>query len=62
MFGLEKIGLPEIIIVAVVLLLIFGPKKLPELAKGISDAVKEIKKGFSGNAEEKTAKTEKKKK
>ena len=62
MFGLEKIGLPEIIIVAVVLLLIIGPKKLPELAKGISDAVKEIKKGFSSNTEEKTVKAEKKKK
>ena len=62
MFGLEKIGMPEIIIVAVVLLLIFGPKKLPELAKGISDAVKEIKKSFSGNTEEKTVKTAKKKK
>jgi sec-independent protein translocase protein TatA len=61
MFGLDNIGMPEIIVVAVVLLIIFGPKKLPELAKGISDAIKEIKKSFGGE-EEKTVKTEKKKK
>lgn len=48
MFGIEKIGMPEIIVVAVVLLIIFGPKKLPELAKGISQAVKEIMSAFGG--------------
>ena len=53
MFGLEKIGMPEIAIVAVVLLIIFGPKKLPELAKGISQAIKEMSNAFSG---EKTTK------
>lgn len=53
MFGLENIGMPEILVVAVVLLVIFGPKKLPELAKGISDAVKEITSGFKGEKKEK---------
>ena len=60
MFGLQNIGMPEIVVVAVVLLIIFGPKKLPELAKGISDAVKEIKKSFAGGVEEKTEKKKKK--
>jgi sec-independent protein translocase protein TatA len=52
MFGLENIGMPEIIVVAVVLLLIFGPKKLPELARGISEAVREITSGIKGEKKE----------
>ncbi len=52
----KNIGTAEIIIVAVVLLIIFGPKKLPDLAKGIAQAVKEIK----GIFEEKEKDTEKK--
>lgn len=44
MFGL---GTKEIIIlVAVVLILLFGAKKLPELAKGISEAIKALRGGF----------------
>lgn len=57
MFGLQNIGMPEILIVAVVLLIIFGPKKLPELAKGITQAVREISSSFKGEN-----KSEKKKK
>lgn len=46
---LENIGTPEIIILAVVLLIIFGPKKLPEFAKGLADASKEIMKAFKSD-------------
>ena len=52
MFGLQNIGATEIVIVAIVLLIIFGPKKLPELAKGIAEAVKEIGKAFKGETKE----------
>ncbi len=45
---LENIGTPEIIILAVVLLILFGPKKLPEFAKGLADAAREIVKAFKG--------------
>jgi sec-independent protein translocase protein TatA len=34
----------HLIILAVVALLVFGPKKLPELARGIGEAMKEFKK------------------
>ncbi len=40
MFGL---GTKEIIIIAVVLVLLFGARKIPELAKSITDAVKHLK-------------------
>lgn len=44
MFGL---GPREIIILAIVLVLFFGSKKIPELARGIGDAIRHIKNGFS---------------
>ena len=44
----KNIGTTELIIIAVVLLIIFGGKKLPELGKGIGDAIKEFKKSTKG--------------
>jgi sec-independent protein translocase protein TatA len=34
----------HVVIIALVALLVFGPKKLPELARGIGEAMKEFKK------------------
>ena len=48
MFGL---GPRELIILAVVLVLLFGAKKIPELARGIGEAVRHIKNGFSDKEE-----------
>lgn len=42
---LQNIGLPEILLILVVLLLLFGGKKLPELARGLGRSVKEFRKG-----------------
>jgi sec-independent protein translocase protein TatA len=44
----KNIGTTEIIIIAVILLILFGGKKLPELGRGIGDAIKEFKKALSG--------------
>ncbi|MDO8503829.1 MAG: twin-arginine translocase TatA/TatE family subunit [bacterium] len=41
---LSGIGTTEIVLVAVVLLVLFGGKKLPELAKGVADSIKEFRK------------------
>lgn len=41
MFGL---GLPELIIIFVIALLVFGPKKLPDLGKSVGRAMAEFKK------------------
>jgi TatA/E family protein of Tat protein translocase len=44
MFGLHA---PELIIVLVVALLIFGPKKLPEMGSAIGKTVKSFRKGMN---------------
>ncbi|MEK7526675.1 MAG: twin-arginine translocase TatA/TatE family subunit [Patescibacteria group bacterium] len=40
------IGTTEIIILAVIVLVLFGGKKLPELGRGIGEALKEFKKAL----------------
>jgi sec-independent protein translocase protein TatA len=40
----KGIGTTELIIIFVILLILFGGRKLPELGKGIGDAIKEFKK------------------
>lgn len=54
----RNIGLTEIIVVAVVLIILFGGKKLPELSRGIAESIKEFRNAFKGD-EEKKEKTEK---
>src|ERR1700737_3271434 len=42
MFG--SIGMPELIVIFIVALLVFGPKKLPELGKSLGKGIREFKK------------------
>lgn len=50
LFG--TIGAPEIIIIAFLVLLLFGGKKIPELMKGIGKGVKSFKDGMKGLEDE----------
>ena len=43
-----SLGAPEIIIIALVVLLLFGGKKIPELLRGIGKGVRSFKEGING--------------
>ncbi len=43
-----NLGMPEVIIIAIVVLLLFGGKKLPELMHGVGKGIRDFKKGMNG--------------
>jgi sec-independent protein translocase protein TatA len=45
---LGNMGVTEIIIIALIILLLFGGKKIPELMKGLGKGVKNFKDGVNG--------------
>ena len=49
MFG---IGVPELIIILVVALVIFGPGKLPEIGSALGKGIRDFKKAFDGVEED----------
>jgi sec-independent protein translocase protein TatA len=46
---MPQIGPLEVVIVLVIALLVFGPKKLPELGKGLGRGMRDFKRGLSGD-------------
>lgn len=44
LFLIRNIGTPELLVISAVLLLLFGGKKIPELARGIGQSIREFKK------------------
>jgi sec-independent protein translocase protein TatA len=49
---LGGLGAPEIILIALIVLLLFGGKKIPELMKGMGKGVKSFKEGMKGMEDE----------
>jgi len=60
MFG--SLGVPELLIIGVIALLIFGPKKLPELGKGLGKSIKDFKDAMNEKPEEEPRKEQEKEK
>jgi|GEM_PF-2152498 len=51
-------GLPELIIIALVLLLFFGSARLPGLFRSIGTSIKELKQGLQVDEDDKKSKTD----
>ncbi len=49
--GLGSVGPTELIILLTIILLLFGAKRIPELARGLGTGIKEFKRGTSGEAD-----------
>lgn len=56
MFGL---GFQELLIILVIALIIFGPGKLPQIGSGLGKAIRDFKKGVSGEDSDEAEKGEK---
>ena len=50
---LQKMGVPGIILILIIVLLLFGGKKIPELMKGLGKGMKEFKGAANGDSDEK---------
>ena len=49
---MPNIGLPEILIVLAIALIVFGPKRLPEMGRSLGKGIREFKDSLTGNDEE----------
>jgi len=45
---LESIGLPELMVILVLAVLLFGSSKIPELAKGLGEGIRNFKDSMKG--------------
>lgn len=54
---MPELKLPALIVVLVILLLLFGGKKLPELSKSIGQSIKELRGSISDNSDGKKKET-----
>jgi sec-independent protein translocase protein TatA len=52
MFGLQGIGLPELVVVLVIVLIIFGASRLREIGGALGGAISEFRSSVSGEDEE----------
>ena len=53
---MPHLGMPELLIVLVIFMLIFGVGKLPEVGKALGQSIREFREGAQGLGEEDTPK------
>ena len=47
-----NLGMPEIIVICIAVLVLFGAKKIPEFAQGLGKGIREFKKAMNSTEEE----------
>jgi sec-independent protein translocase protein TatA len=50
MFGL---GFPELLVILVIVIVIFGSSRIPELGRGLGEGIRNFRRGMKGDEEEK---------
>ena len=54
-----RLGLPELMIILVIIFFLFGAKRLPEMGKGIGEGIKNFKKSIKGDENSEESNSEK---
>jgi len=49
-----SLGLPELLVILVIVVLIFGANRLPQLGKGVGSAIKNVKEGMREGSSDET--------
>ena len=52
------LGIPELVLIVVVVMLIFGPKNLPKLGKAVGETVKSVREGMESETNEQKSEAE----
>lgn len=50
---LPKLGMGELVVILLIVVVLFGASRLPQLGKGLGEGIRSFKKSFSGEDEEK---------
>lgn len=50
--GLVGLGMPELLIIALIVLLLFGARKIPELMRGVGKGIRSFKEGMKDAGDE----------
>ena len=43
------LGMPELLIIALIIIILFGARRIPELAKGLGEGIRNFKTGIRGD-------------
>jgi sec-independent protein translocase protein TatA len=52
---MQRIGIIEILVVLLIVLVLFGAKRLPELARGIGKSLSELRKGMKDESQDESS-------
>ena len=54
--GFLDLGAPELILILLIVLVLFGGSKLPKLSRSVGESMRELRKGLDGNGNAKSEK------